>query len=148
MGQAADPCQISGGAQVFVGTFALAESGAPSPGLRPRTAQITAWILNDDVVGTSFQALSKQGVRITRVVDGRLVQHAGASRRALVEGLRQDQPDLLCGLLKAPATHIGTALERRFFDTVSELFQTQTAAGRHVLFLGRSQNRLENQSCF
>ena len=84
---------------------------------------------------------------IIRVVNGRHVQHAGASRRALVEELRHNQPDLLCGLLNAPATHVGTTLEREFFDTISELFGQQVAGGRSILFLGRSQNRLADQTC-
>ena len=92
---------LGNGAQAAHCSFAVSVSSVPR--VRPRDARssVSAWILNDDVCSTCFQTCKHNDLLIVRVVDGRLLQQSGASRRALLEDLREQKPDLLCGLLKA-----------------------------------------------
>ena len=111
----------------------------------PASLEYAAWILNDDVVGTVFQTIRSMGGTVSRCVDGRLLSHQGTSRRVLLEELGHSKPDLLCGILKSPATNVGTALERKYFETISCLLELHIRAGGRVLMVGRSQNRLLDQ---
>ena len=105
----------------------------------------SVWILNDDVTGTVFQTMKQMNYMVARSVDGRLLSHQWTSRRVLLEELGHSKPDLLVGILKSPATNVGTALERKWFETISSMLRVHTGAGGKVLLVGRSQNRLPDQ---
>ena len=113
--------------------------------LAPPLERGTCWILNDDVTGTVFQTMKSAGFLVSRVVDGRLLTHQGTSRRVLWEELGHSKPNFLVGILKSPATNVGTALERKWFETISALLRVHIGAGGKVLMVGRSQNRLLDQ---
>ena len=105
----------------------------------------SVWILNDDVTGTVFQTMKQMNYMVARSVDGGLLSHQGTSRRVLLEELGHSKPDLLVGILKSPATNVGTALERKWFETVSSLLRVHIGAGGKVLMVGRSPNRMLDQ---
>ena len=112
----------------------------------PPVERGSRWIPNDDVTGTVFQTMQAHGFIVARVVDGRLLSHQGTSRRVLLEELAHSRPALIAGILKSPATNVGTALERKWFETISSMLRVHTGAGGKVLLVGRSQNRLLDQS--
>ena len=76
----------------------------------------TCWVINDDAFGTMFSTCKGLGLQVLRSVDARLLQQTGQGPRVLLEELVSKTPTLLCGVLKSPATHVGTILERRFYN--------------------------------
>ena len=124
-------------------------NGAPAPRANLPSALPSVrghcWIVNDDVTGTVFQTMQAHGFIVARVVDGRLLSHQGTSRRVLLEELAHLKPVLIAGILKSPATSVGTALERKWFEAISSMLRVHIGSGGKVLLVGRSQNRLLDQ---
>ena len=85
--------------------------------LRPRTA----WVINDTVSGVLFKQLQHSGFEVSRCVDSRLFNSSGTAQIKLLEDLKLSKPALLCGILRAPATHVGTSVERNFSQRLSDL---------------------------
>ena len=101
----------------------------------------TCWVLNDDIYGTLFSTCLGLGLTVLRNLDSRLIQAQGQSRKVLLEDLCSQKPDLLLGVLKAPATHVGTKLERQFCETLFALCGEQLRCKQSILFVGPRTNR-------
>ena len=107
------------------GTGALASSvatqGSAPVGSELKSSMTTVWVLNDDIFGTLFSTCLGLGLTVLRNLDSRLIQTQGQSRKVLLEELVRQKPQLLLGVLKAPATQIGTKMERQFCETLFAL---------------------------
>ena len=106
---------------------------------------MNVWTLNDDEHGTCLSACQQLEMCLLRAVDGRILHHLGAMRQALVEHLRRDQPELLFGILKSPATEIGSRHERYTADTLAALFREQVSWNGRILLCSPDTTRLWSQ---
>ena len=109
--------------------------------LRPRTA----WVINDSVTGVFFQQLRRSGFEVLRCTDSRALNSSNTAQINLLEDLKLSRPALLCGMLRAPATHVGTSVERNFSQRLSDLLVFHGQQGGGFVFLGPMQNRLLDQ---
>ena len=140
MGQASLPVQVGRGALSPV--FTSAPDACPTKSdyrfdqyppdiveLQPLPAapaakavpSLSAWVINDTVSGTFFQELKILGYEVQRCVDVRMLTSGSTTRINLLEDLKLSQPVLLAGVLKAPASHVGTTMERTYSQSLSDL---------------------------
>ena len=78
----------------------------------------------------------------------RCVIEAGAfvaAKHALLEDLKYDNPDFLLGLLRAPATDVGTRIERAIADSLAQLHSHAKARSAKFLCLGPSSKIIWDQ---
>ena len=85
--------------------------------------------MNDDEHSSVFQASRACQLDIVKTVDGRLLHYHGANRQAMLEELKESKPEFLIGILKSPATHVGTKVERFISDSLSQLCSLQQGWG-------------------
>ena len=78
---------------------------------------------------------------IMRHIDQRRLNCGPTSLQELVTELSDAKPALIVGILRAPATQVGTAIERHVSSTLALLFSTQVAGGGGILFVGPEGNR-------
>ena len=71
--------------------------------------------------GVFFQELQRSGFEVTKVLDSRIFNSSNVAQIKLIEDLKLLRPELLCGILRAPATHVGTSVERNFSQRLSDL---------------------------
>ena len=78
-------------------------------------AKPSCWVVNDDPYGTIQAACVEAGLEVKKNVDIRLLQVGGlCSKQLLLAELNPHEPKYIFGILKAPATHVGTKFERVF----------------------------------
>ena len=128
------------GTGVLASSFATPGS-TPSVGAELKSSCATCWVLNDDIYGTLFSTCLGLGLTVLRNLDARLIQAQGQSRKVLLEDLIRQKPDLLLGVLKAPATQVGTKMERQCCETLFALCGEQLRSKQSILFVGPRTNR-------
>ena len=103
---------MGAGSGALATTYAAEQAQSTEPkGSMDTGSPVTCWILNDDLYGTIFSTCRELGLQVLKNVDTRLLQTRGVDRQVLLEELISQKPSLLLGILKAPATHIGTKRE-------------------------------------
>ena len=93
----------------------------------PRTpgsdAKPSCWVVNDDPFGTIQAACVEAGLEVKKNADIRLLQMGGlCSKQLLLAELNSHKQKIILGILKAPATHVGTKFERISCDNLLPLF--------------------------
>ena len=101
----------------------------------------SCWIMNDEPFGSVHAAARQSGLQVLRMVDSRILSRPGASRTALVEDLKLKRPSVLIGMLKSPATHIGTSHERLMSETLGALCSNHVQVSGTVILIGPMGNR-------
>ena len=96
----------------------------------------SCWIVNDNVFGFVYSAASNFSMRVSRLIDNRLLSRQGASRHVLLEDPNVKAPNWVIGFLKMPATHVGTSRERLMNETLGALCSQQIRASRNVILVG------------
>ena len=109
----------------------------PAPGQVSRTC----WIVNDTVDGNLFEESVRGGFKCLNHVDNRILYHQSHSRKLLLDRLRQERPSLILGVVKAPATYQGTAMERHYAQGLGLLLRLAARQGGKILFIGPAGNR-------
>ena len=73
----------------------------------------TCWVVNDDRYGNLHSTCVSLGLEVKKNVDIRLLSSGGlCAQQLLLAELRSQKPKYILGILKAPATHVGTKFER------------------------------------
>ena len=90
---------------------------------------LSAWVVNDTVSGTFFRELKILGYEAQRCVGVRMLTSGSTTRINLLEDLKLSQPVLLAGVLTAPATHVGTSMERIYSQSLSDLWSYHVQRG-------------------
>ena len=105
----------------------------------------SCWIINDTPDGKIFSHMRSIHFEVTRLVDNRTLNGTRTMLRQLVADLQLARPSLITGILKAPATTIGTEYERNVSESIAALISDQLAASGSVLLVGPCNNRFSSQ---
>ena len=106
----------------------------------------SCWIINDTPDCKIFSHMRSIHFEVTRLVDNRTLNGTRTMLRQLVADLQLARPSLITGILKAPATMIGTEYERNVSESIAALISDQLPASGSVLFVGPCNNWYERNN--